>query len=194
MKRAREGTTEELLAEMPRRCSPGGEWRTELTLAEKIALRDKLAALAAREGISVAAAGEDMETPGQLMARLEPHRFAMRAHLAVIDEALLWLWNTPDSNLMVWSPPRAGKSTLVSRAFPFWWLAHAPGARITLGSYAASLALGHCRAVRTLVEQYGTQFALLPSKEEWAAADWTHVVRWWDAVARHRRRADRAWF
>ena len=151
----------------------GGEWRTELTLAEKIALRDKLAALAAREGISVAAAGEDMETPGQLMARLEPHRFAMRAHLAVIDEALLWLWNTPDSNLMVWSPPRAGKSTLVSRSFPFWWLAHARGRGSRWGRMRRLSRSGIAARCARWWSSTGHSSRYCPSKEEWAAADWT---------------------
>ena len=113
-----------------------------------------------------------METPGQLMCRLNP-RLVMRPHLEVIDQALMWLWGTPGGKLMIWLSPQSGKSFLVSRAFPFWWLTRAPKSRSILGSYAQSLALGHSRAVRRMVEEYGPQFALLPGREEWAAGDWT---------------------
>lgn len=147
------------------------DWRTTLTLAEKLALRDKLAALAARNGVAVGD-GEASESPGDLMCRLNPS-MTQRANLRLIDDELQWLWRTPGAKLMVWQAPQSGKSYRIARAFPFWWLARNPMDRITLGSYAQSLALAHARAVRTLIEEYGAQFALLPDRKEWAAGDWT---------------------
>lgn len=148
-------------------------WRSELTVAEKIALRDKLAALAAREGIRIPHPVRGMESPGDLMCRLNPRQMVQRANLRLIDDELMWLHRTPGGKLMIWQAPQSGKSMRVSRAFPFWWLVNEPTDRIALGSYALQLALTHARAVRVLIEQYGAQFALLPSREEWAAADWT---------------------
>ena len=55
-------------------------------------------------------------------------------------------------NVIISTPPQHGKSTLVSMAFPAWWLGKHPGNSVILTSYAASLAYRNSRAIRDLVE------------------------------------------
>lgn len=56
------------------------------------------------------------------------------------------------TRLMVFAPPQHGKSELVSRRFPAFWLAKRPDAPVILTSYAASLAESHSYEARTCVE------------------------------------------
>ena len=52
--------------------------------------------------------------------------------------------------LMLFLPPRAGKSELASRNFPAWHLGHAPNHEIICASYASSLAFKFSRSARDL--------------------------------------------
>jgi len=56
------------------------------------------------------------------------------------------------NRLMVFAPPQHGKSELVSRRFPPFWLAHRPDDPIILTSYGASLAESHSSDARATVE------------------------------------------
>ena len=53
--------------------------------------------------------------------------------------------------LMLFMPPRSGKSELVSRCFPAWHLGHYPTDEIIACSYAASLANSFSRKVREIL-------------------------------------------
>ena len=53
--------------------------------------------------------------------------------------------------LMVFTPPRHGKSTLVSKMFPAWYLARNPARQIISASYGADLAADFGREVRNIV-------------------------------------------
>jgi len=53
--------------------------------------------------------------------------------------------------LMVFMPPRHGKTALVSQFFPAWLLGRMPDAKVILASYAADLAVANSRAVRGLL-------------------------------------------
>ncbi|NPV54526.1 MAG: phage terminase large subunit [Firmicutes bacterium] len=57
--------------------------------------------------------------------------------------------------LMVFIPPRHGKSFLCSRLFPAWYLINNPDKRVILCSYGASLALNFSRRAREIVREYG---------------------------------------
>jgi predicted phage terminase large subunit-like protein len=54
--------------------------------------------------------------------------------------------------LMVFMPPRHGKSELVSVRFPAWFLGRNPDRRVILASCTADLAIGFSRRVRNIVE------------------------------------------
>ncbi len=53
--------------------------------------------------------------------------------------------------LLIFEPPRHGKSQLAARNFPAWVLGRHPDTRIILASYGADLAVKHSRAVREIV-------------------------------------------
>jgi len=62
--------------------------------------------------------------------------------------------------LLIFMPPRHGKTELVSKHFPAWVLGRLPDSRVILASYGADLAEGSSRAVRANVQssQYGAVF------------------------------------
>lgn len=53
--------------------------------------------------------------------------------------------------LLIFTPPRHGKSELVSKHFPAWVLGRLPDTRVILTSYGADLAVRNSRAARELV-------------------------------------------
>jgi predicted phage terminase large subunit-like protein len=53
--------------------------------------------------------------------------------------------------LLIFKPPRHGKSQLAARNFPAWVLGRQPDSRVILASYGADLAVKHSRAVREIV-------------------------------------------
>ena len=57
--------------------------------------------------------------------------------------------------LMLFMPPRHGKSELASKNFPAWHLGHFPHHEIIACSYAGSLAMGFSRKVRMLARDPG---------------------------------------
>ena len=143
-------------------------WR-DLPLREKQALRDRLALARARVGLPSLGA---TKTPGEMAIELDPRGTVQRPHLEAIDHALRDVLDMPDSALMIFTPPQVGKSSRVSRWFPFWWLTHRPADQILLASYAATLASGHGRAARDYVRDYGRNYGLVLNPDESAAADW----------------------
>jgi predicted phage terminase large subunit-like protein len=61
--------------------------------------------------------------------------------------------------LMVFAPPRLGKSTLVAREFAAWLLRRQPTWRVLLASYAARLAQAHSRAAQAAYVRRGGALA-----------------------------------
>ena len=57
--------------------------------------------------------------------------------------------------LMVFMPPQHGKSELVSRGFPAWFLGRNPNRKVIISSYAADLAYDFSRASRNTLREYG---------------------------------------
>lgn len=78
-------------------------------------------------------------TPGDLAAAIDPRNVQTEA-LDVVDDALLWAWNTPDSRLIVSMPPQEGKSQRVTKTGVLWALIRNPETRVGIASYAQSLA------------------------------------------------------
>jgi len=74
---------------------------------------------------------------------------------------------------MVFMPPRHGKSQLVSRFFPAWYIGTHPHNRIILASYEADFAAGWGRKARDLLEEHGPSlFGLKVSPDSSAASRW----------------------
>ncbi len=70
-------------------------------------------------------------------------------------------------------PPRHGKSELVSKYFPAWYLGTHPDNRIILASYEAGFASAWGRKARNLLEEHGHLFNVEVSADNSAADNWS---------------------
>ncbi|WP_282775791.1 terminase family protein [Nocardia sp. CC201C] len=145
----------------------GDGWRG-LPDRDKQHLRDRLREACARAGVAL----DTSDTPGRLAEKHVPGT-ARRDYLDRIDRDLVWVRDTPNAKLMIFTPSQVGKSTRVSRWFPFWWLTQKPRDRIILASYASSLAMGHAAACRDFIADYGREYGLRLRDDEATKSDWT---------------------
>lgn len=76
--------------------------------------------------------------------------------------------------LMILVPPRHGKSTLATKAFPAWFLGRNPNKKIITVSYGAELATEFGRDVRNLIdtEEFQDLFPIRLRKDSKAANRW----------------------
>jgi len=76
---------------------------------------------------------------------------------------------------MVMMPPRHGKSELVSKWFPAWYLGLFPDNRIILSSYEAQFAASWGRRARDILEEYGQSRFGISIRQDSHAADWWEI-------------------
>lgn len=74
------------------------------------------------------------------------------AHHELIAEKLEAVQRGDIDRLMIFMPPRHGKSELVSVRYPAWWLGLSPADQIITASYAHKLAAKFGRQVRNLIK------------------------------------------
>lgn len=77
---------------------------------------------------------------------------------------------------MILMPPRHGKSVLVSRYFPAWYLGTFPDRKVILASYEATFAEGWGRQARNVMEEYGPSLWGLTVKPEAARQAWWELA------------------
>lgn len=76
-------------------------------------------------------------------------------HLQVLCNHLEAVERKEILRLMIFMPPRHGKSEVVSKKFPAWYLGRHPSSEVILTSYAADLAYDFSRICRTTLEDQG---------------------------------------
>jgi hypothetical protein len=81
-------------------------------------------------------------------------------HLSLVNESLMRIISGEISRLMVFLPPRHGKSELISKYLPAWYLGTFPDRRVILTSYEADFAAQWGRRTRDLLEEHGNIFPL----------------------------------
>jgi len=92
-------------------------------------------------------------------AYLASHRKWIPAkHLQYISDILIDVAAGKVTRLIIDLPPRHGKSELISKYFPAWYLGKYPDHRIILASYEADFAASWGRKARDLVEEFGPAF------------------------------------
>lgn len=75
--------------------------------------------------------------------------------------------------LMIFEPPRHGKSELSSKYLPCWFIGQWPDRKATVASYAQALALSWGRVARNLMAEFGpTVWGVNVDRTRGAAADW----------------------
>ena len=73
---------------------------------------------------------------------------------------------------MVFMPPRHGKSELVSKYFPAWYLGTFPNSHVILVSYEADFAASWGRKAREVLDELGDDFHVKVKQESSAAKHW----------------------
>lgn len=99
-----------------------------------------------------------------------PHHHLLCDKLEAIEQGRI-------SRLMVFMPPRHGKSELVSRRFPAWYLGRNPHRQIISASYGATLAQDFGRDVRNLVacRRFNVLFPTVTLSPDSTAKDLWHT-------------------
>ena len=94
-------------------------------------------------------------------------------HLILLNDYLLALFEGELDRLLVNMPPRHGKSELVSRHFPAWWLGRRPDSEVIMLSYSDDLISGHSRVARDLLIEHGPQvFGVTVDPAQSGATGW----------------------
>lgn len=100
------------------------------------------------------------------------HSYNYAKHLDFIVKKLEAVERGEIKKLMIFVPPRFGKSELVSINFPSWYLGRNPDKRIIHSSYSASLSNTFSRRVRNIVEELKHYFIFrLKTAEDSRAVD-----------------------
>jgi predicted phage terminase large subunit-like protein len=112
-------------------------------------------------------------TPAHLAWTVSEGRWIPYEHLLFLNRKLVDVAAGRIKRLIVSMPPRHGKSELVSRYFPAWYLGTFPDKRIILVSYEADFAATWGRKARDLLEEHGpTLFGIRVSGKSSAANRW----------------------
>lgn len=94
-------------------------------------------------------------------------------HLEVLCQALEDVEKRNCTRLVVEMPPRHGKSEVVSKGFPAWYLGKHPDHNIILASYGADLSEKFSRIVRSKTQEYGPSlFNINVSEDSSAVNNW----------------------
>ncbi|MDT3739092.1 MAG: phage terminase large subunit [Candidatus Kapabacteria bacterium] len=96
-------------------------------------------------------------------------------HIAYLDSALLKAASGKIKRLMINLPPRHGKSELMSKYFPFWYLGKFPDRRIILSSYESTYAQSWGRKVRNLVSEFGEELFDVKLSDSSSAAGYFEI-------------------
>ncbi len=94
-------------------------------------------------------------------------------HLELLCSKLEAVERSEIKRLMVFMPPRHGKSEVVSKKFPAWYLGRNPDKDIIISSYAADLAYDFSRIARNTLHEWGPRLWDLD-----VATDSSAVGRW----------------
>ena len=99
------------------------------------------------------------------------------AHHTEIAEALEAVERGELTRLMVFEPPRHGKTELCTRRFPAWYLGKNPAKQIICGTYGADLANDFGRDVRNIIasQEYRNVFPDVSLRQDSQAANRWHT-------------------
>lgn len=110
-------------------------------------------------------------TPAHFAWTVSEGRWTPYEHLLLLNRKLVDVAAGRIKRLMVFMPPRHGKSELTSRYFPAWYLGIFPDRRIILASYEADFAATWGRKARDLLEEHGPSFFGIKVSQKSAAAN-----------------------
>ena len=86
------------------------------------------------------------------------YKYKAPLHIMELNRLLLQIDDRKISRLAVFMPPRHGKSELISKYFPAYYLAKHPDHRVLLASYEADFAATWGYKARKILEEHGPSF------------------------------------
>lgn len=117
------------------------------------------------------------------------HHRLVAEYLEQVETYIRTGGQTGIGRLLIFEPPRHGKTEQASKHFPAWALGRNPDKRVILASYGADLAVANSRAVREIVtgERYAAVFGALGTVDAPVELSQTsRSVEAWDLAAPHR--------
>lgn len=93
-------------------------------------------------------------------------------HLELIAQKLLDLYYGRSSRLVISLPPRHGKSQIVSKLLPGWWIGHRPEARVVVCTYAVDLTREFSSFAKESLAQHGEEVFGIDTSSRAAATRW----------------------
>lgn len=94
-------------------------------------------------------------TPALFAITASRGRWQAAPHLLMLSDKLTQIANGNLKRLMVFMPPRHGKSQMISEYYPAWYLGRHPDKRIILTSYEADFAATWGWKARNVFEEFG---------------------------------------
>jgi predicted phage terminase large subunit-like protein len=101
----------------------------------------------------------DIDTPAKFAHYISKGKWRHARHLDLLSDLLVKVANGEITRLIVSMPPRHGKSELISKFFPTWYLMKYPDRRIMLASYESGFAASWGRKARDIMEEFGQPLA-----------------------------------
>ncbi|MSR59521.1 MAG: hypothetical protein EXS05_18075 [Planctomycetaceae bacterium] len=116
----------------------------------------------------------DMATPGCFASRVSQGRWRLVPHIDAIDRAIMdTVRGRTAPILVIEAPPRHGKSELISRYLPAWFLGRFPEKRVMLAAHGAGFARQWGRKARELLEEHGPKlFGVEVRNDLRSASEW----------------------
>lgn len=135
-----------------------------MTSANKEQLKDKLKQKILREALAY-------QSPLGL-AVIDDDAYEAPRHIKLLNKKLLEVSEGDIERLMVYMPPRHGKSELCSKYFPAWYLGTHPEDRVILTSYEADFAATWGQKVRDVLKEYNDTFGVKVNDRSAARNRW----------------------
>lgn len=101
----------------------------------------------------------------------DPDHWILEPHLQLLNNYIVRLvrHDLPTDNLMVFMPPRHGKSTLISKYTPAWFLACWPRLQVLLAAYGDEFAAQWGGKARDLVDKWGPELFAMSTRDDSSA-------------------------
>ena len=110
-------------------------------------------------------------SPAKFASFLTKGKFKQPAHIKEIDKYLMEMILGKYHKLIVNMPPRHGKSELISKYFPAWFLCHFPDKKIIFTSYNANFAKLWGLNVMEIIREYGNLYNIEIDKNLRSSSD-----------------------